>query len=487
MQRPVTFQKAAILFAVLRLVNSFSIDGGQDIVDISSPDPSLLSLPCDDIASVCFSPDARICDLKCRNNESKEECRTRRNCDGLPTDSAVKTCRKECKAASAKSCRDDCMNQKLSECDRSECEDVANERNRISLQGEDCEDTFRILCVELYRTNCDNQCKSFQDVEGRVNCQEICEGNAVDICRPRMEACERQKSLNRAEPTEAITPTSSPVEAGPCRPGFTGLTGTQKCKGANVCRDGNYITSIDCPKGSLFDVNVQQCVPWYRNFVCGGIVPDKNKNKAEENEGACEERSPPAPLDCFCDYEVSRIGYSTATRLTFEAWCVAGTGAEEQCGLYKCPECAPFERQDCFSVGSSGGYAGLYEQACPPSGSSCQDGSDQDQPIDEALWCQNGPDSTPCGPYFGIDCIPSHVYHPAQCEYQDGRAVETYECPAPREGCDECDQEYVECYVGSTSCSYCSLDCVPTGDFPIEGFGEFVQGRCDELIPVGIR
>ena len=408
MKRPVALP--AILLAVFRLVNSFSIDEGQEIVaDISPPDPSLFSLPCDDIASVCFSPDARICDLKCRNNESKEECRTRRNCDGLPTDAAVKTCRKECKAASAKSCRDDCMNQKLSECDKGECEDVANERNRISSQGEDCEDTFRILCVELYRTNCDNQCKSFQDVEGRVSCQEICEGKAVDICRPRMKACERQKSLNRADPTDA-------VEASPC-----------------------------------------------------------------------EERSPSAPLDCFCDFEFSRIGYSTATRLTFEAWCVAGTGAEEQCGLYKCPECAPFDRQDCFSVGSSGGYAGLYEQACPPSGSSCQDRSDQDQPIDEALWCQNGPDSTPCGPYFGIDCVPNHVYHPAQCEYQDGAPVETYECPAPREGCDECDQEYVECYVGSTSCFYCSLDCVPTGDFPIEGFGDFVQGRCDELIPVSTR
>ena len=86
-------------------------------------------------------------------------------------------------------------------------------------------------------------------------------------------------------------PTTSPVEVGPCRPGFTGLTRTQECEGANVCRDGNYLTSIDCPKGSLFDVNVQQCVHWYRNFVCGGIVPDAANEKEEKGANAKAEKN----------------------------------------------------------------------------------------------------------------------------------------------------------------------------------------------------
>ena len=101
--------------------------------------------------------------------------------------------------------------------------------------------------------------------------------------------CAADEAGTRTQDTDA--PTTSPVEVGPCRPGFTGLTETEKCEGANVCRDGNYLTSIDCPKGSLFDVNVQQCVPWYRNFVCGGIVADvsnekndKNNNKDDKNK-----------------------------------------------------------------------------------------------------------------------------------------------------------------------------------------------------------
>jgi len=113
--------------------------------------------------------------------------------------------------------------------------------------------------------------------------------------------CAADETGTRTQDTAA--PTTSPVEAGPCRPGFTGLTMMDQCEGAIVCRDGNQLTSIDCPRGSLFDVNVQQCVHWYRNwgFVCGGIAPDdlnedetkgekiktdykEVENKAEKNE-----------------------------------------------------------------------------------------------------------------------------------------------------------------------------------------------------------
>ena len=94
--------------------------------------------------------------------------------------------------------------------------------------------------------------------------------------------CAADDAGTRTQDTAA--PTTSPLEAGPCRPGFTGLTATDKCEGANVCRDGNYLTSIDCPRGSLFDVNDQQCVHWYRNFVCGGIAPDE-LNEDETKRG----------------------------------------------------------------------------------------------------------------------------------------------------------------------------------------------------------
>ena len=113
--------------------------------------------------------------------------------------------------------------------------------------------------------------------------------------------CAADEAGTRTQDTAA--PTTSPLEAGPCRPGFTGLTATDQCEGAIVCRDGNYLTSIDCPRGSLFDVNVQQCVLWYRNFVCGAIAPDELneddakggkimtednevENKADKNEKA---------------------------------------------------------------------------------------------------------------------------------------------------------------------------------------------------------
>ena len=75
-----------------------------------------------------------------------------------------------------------------------------------------------------------------------------------------------------AQGTDA--PTSSPVEkdAGPCRSGFTGLSPTEQCKGANVCRDGEFLMSMNCPNGSLFDASIQQCVAWYRSFVCGDVA-----------------------------------------------------------------------------------------------------------------------------------------------------------------------------------------------------------------------
>lgn len=413
MIKPIPLQTLAILLIGWANAEEEIVDIAiPEIVDIAiipeilapdiSADPPQFSLPCDEIASICFNPDSRICDLKCKNHEPKEDCRARRGCDNLPTMKEIKKCRQDCKLSSPKTCRDDCMSQQLSECNQSECEDIVSERNRISPGGETCEETFR-LCLETYRQFCTKQCtdEAFPSPDEWVPCEEVCEANADDICRPKMEECQINRVNDPAE-VEAVSP--------------------------------------------------------------------------------CEERSPPAPDNCFCDYEFSRIGYSTATRLTFEAWCVAGTGADERCGLYKCPECAPFDRSSCFSVGSSGGYAGLYEQACPPS--TCDSGLDQ--PMEGALWCQNGPDSTPCGPYFGIDCIPRHVYHPAQCEYEDGTsALQDYSCPAPRQGCDECDHpDHAECYVGSKKCSYCSLDCVPTGDFPVNGFGDFIQGRCDELIPV---
>lgn len=85
----------------------------------------------------------------------------------------------------------------------------------------------------------------------------------------------------RAQTTES--PTSSLVEEdiGPCQSGFTGLAPTEQCTGAHVCRDGDLIMSMDCPGGSLFDANIQQCVPWYRSFVCGDVAADSTTSEVE--------------------------------------------------------------------------------------------------------------------------------------------------------------------------------------------------------------
>ena len=85
----------------------------------------------------------------------------------------------------------------------------------------------------------------------------------------------------RAKKTDA--PTSSPVEedVGPCQSGFTGLAPTEQCTGANVCRGGEFIMSMDCPGGSLFDASIQQCVPWYRSFVCGDVAEDSATSEVE--------------------------------------------------------------------------------------------------------------------------------------------------------------------------------------------------------------
>ena len=163
MKKLTPLQNLVVILVALGWANA------QDATDIEVPeivapetpsDPSLFSLPCDEIASVCFKPDARICDLKCNQRESKEACRARRGCDNILsmdqtkelgkenrlTVDEFKECRRDCKLSSPETCKDDCMSQELDECDRSECENIVTEANRLSPEGVSCKDTFR-LCV----------------------------------------------------------------------------------------------------------------------------------------------------------------------------------------------------------------------------------------------------------------------------------------------------------------------------------------------------
>jgi len=185
------------------------------------------------------------------------------------------------------------------------------------------------------------------------------------------------------------------------------------------------------------------------------------------------------PKDCFCDYEANRIDYSTATRKSFEAWCITPSG--DTCGFYKCPECAAFgiPPENCFIIGSVRRGGGLYQQQCPPG--PC-DGDGDAQELDESkmVWCSNGPDSIPCL-YQSKACIPDHVFHPAECKFGDSASIIKYECPKPKDRCNDCSRAKAVCYTGTTECFYCSWDCIPTGSWPDSGFGEDKNLFCDEV------
>ena len=181
----------------------------------SDADPS--SLPCTAISAACSTPHPDICHLRCSHRESNQECRTRRGCHDLPTNVEIQSCRQECRADSAQQCREDCMQQTLGEvgadeyeCDVSECADIAAKVNRLSLRGESCSESFDTLCVQLYRQNCEAaHCirDSFPDIDEWVQCQEICESTASDICRPGKEACVRQASALPCEDIAAACAT----------------------------------------------------------------------------------------------------------------------------------------------------------------------------------------------------------------------------------------------------------------------------------------
>ena len=103
-------------------------------------------------------------------------------------------------------------------------------------------------------------------------------GLCVD--RNRVSCSTGTEAGTRVKATES--PTSSPVEdKGPCQAGFTGLSQTEQCKGANVCRDGEFLMSMDCPSGSLFDASIQQCIPWDRSFVCADVASDSATSEVE--------------------------------------------------------------------------------------------------------------------------------------------------------------------------------------------------------------
>lgn len=107
MNKPIPLQKLAILSVALGWANA-----QEEIVDVAIPDiilapdipadPPQFSLPCDEIATICFNPDSRICDLKCKNHEPKDDCRARRDCDNLASMKEIKECRQACKLSSPK-------------------------------------------------------------------------------------------------------------------------------------------------------------------------------------------------------------------------------------------------------------------------------------------------------------------------------------------------------------------------------------------------
>ena len=111
---------------------------------------------------------------------------------------------------------------------------------------------------------------------------------AMGICVDRSPwfVCVNSATEAGTHAQDADAPISLPVEedVGPCQSGFTGLSPTEQCKGANVCRDGAFIMSMDCPSGSLFDANIQQCVAWYRSFVCGDVSEDSTGDSNNEVE-----------------------------------------------------------------------------------------------------------------------------------------------------------------------------------------------------------
>jgi len=98
-------------------------------------------------------------------------------------------------------------------------------------------------------------------------------------------------------PEPSSTPSGTPivvstllVPRGMCPRGYTGLAAIFECKSVNVCRDGKYSMTVDCPTGTLFDVRSGRCTQWSQDFVCGG-GDDGDISIVGETDGASNEPS----------------------------------------------------------------------------------------------------------------------------------------------------------------------------------------------------